>query len=121
MIYNGVDTNFWYPGAVSEHDKTTIRHRLHWQDYYVVLYYGHSGVSKGLDLLVDAIPALCEKYPDILIVFNLIPAKRDSYIRSRIHIQGKHNNVRIYDGFSLEDLRTLVAASDVVVAPSLSE
>lgn len=74
-----------------------------------------------MDLLVDAMPALCNKYPDILVVFNLIPAKRDNYIKSRIHEQKLDNNVRIYDGFSLEDLRTLVASSDVAVAPSLSE
>jgi D-inositol-3-phosphate glycosyltransferase len=121
MIYNGVDHAFWHPGAVSEQEKIALRHKLNWNDRYVILYYGHSGMSKWLDLLVEAIPALCEKYPDILIVFNLIPAKRDTYIRNYIHAQGHSHNVHVYDGFSLHDLRTLVAASDVVVAPSLSE
>ncbi len=121
MIYNGVDHNFRYPEAVSEHEKQSLRHKLRWGDRYVVLYYGHSGVSKGLDLLVDSISDLCTKYPDILIVFNLIPAKRDLYIRDLIHLQGRKDHVHIYDGFSLHELRSLVAASDVVVAPSLSE
>lgn len=121
MIYNGVDNTFWHPGAVSTQDKQSLRHKLGWGDRYVVLYYWHSGVSKGLDLLVDAIPDLCKHYPDILIVFNLIPAKRDTYIRNRIYAHGMIDNVRIYSGFSLQELRTLVVASDVVIAPSLSE
>lgn len=46
MIYNGVDTDFWHPGAVPAHEKQSLRTKLHWGDRYVVLYYGHSGVSK---------------------------------------------------------------------------
>lgn len=121
MIYNGVDNDFWKKWVVSTHDIASLREKLHWWDRYVVLYYGHTGVSKWIDLLVKSIPTLVAQYPDILIVFNLIPAKRDVYIKSCINAYNLHKNVYVYNWFDLMDLRTLVAASDVVVAPSLSE
>ncbi len=46
MIYNGVDHAFWHPGAVSEQEKIALRHKLNWNNRYVALYYGHSGMSK---------------------------------------------------------------------------
>jgi glycosyltransferase involved in cell wall biosynthesis len=43
---------------------------------YIILYYGHSGVSKGIDYLVEALPEIIQNNPDGIVVFNLIPAKR---------------------------------------------
>jgi hypothetical protein len=49
-----------------------------------MLYYGHSGISKGIDYLVEAIPDIVKENPDSVLIFNLIPAKRDKEMRERI-------------------------------------
>ncbi|MDR3169267.1 MAG: glycosyltransferase family 4 protein [Candidatus Peribacteria bacterium] len=49
-----------------------------------MLYYGHSGMSKGIDYLVEAIPEILQGNPDGVLIFNLIPAKRDREIREKI-------------------------------------
>jgi glycosyltransferase involved in cell wall biosynthesis len=54
-----------------------------------MLYYGHSGKSKGLDYLVEAIPEILKQNPDGVIIFNLIAAKRDSEMKRRIKEQIK--------------------------------
>jgi glycosyltransferase involved in cell wall biosynthesis len=86
-----------------------------------LLYYGHSGKSKGLDYLIDALPEIFWLYPDMLFVCNLIHAKRDSETKQRLRKLWYPKNIQVFSWFSLDSLRILVAASDCVVAPSLSE
>jgi hypothetical protein len=50
----------------------------------LILYYGHSGISKGIDYLVEAIPEILQENPDAVLIFNLIPAKRDKEIKEKI-------------------------------------
>jgi hypothetical protein len=54
-----------------------------------MLYYGHSGKSKGLDYLVVAIPEIVKQNPDGMLIFNLIAAKRDKEMKHRILQQAK--------------------------------
>ena len=48
------------------------------------MYYGHAGISIGLDFLVEALPVLEEKFPELHYVFNLIPSKRTATLKQRI-------------------------------------
>lgn len=121
LVYNGVDSNFWDAKKVSRKLLKDWRKKYGRGDRFVLLYYGHSGKSKGLDYLIDALPAIFDKYPDILFVCNLIHAKRDFETKQKIRSLWYHKNIQLFSWFPLDNLRTLVAASDCIVAPSLSE
>jgi glycosyltransferase involved in cell wall biosynthesis len=89
LMYNGVEEDFWTmkhvsPQAIAQWKTTYGR-----EGKYLMLYYGHSGVSKGIDYLLDAIPAIIKKNPDGMLIFNLIPAKRGPEILQRIQQQAK--------------------------------
>lgn len=121
LVYNGVDSEFWDMKKISRKLLKDWRKKYGWGDRFVLLYYGHSGKSKGLDYLIDALPAIFAQYPDILFVCNLIHAKRDLETKQKIRALWYHKNIQLFSWFSIDSLRTLVAASDCVVAPSLSE
>lgn len=121
MIHNGVDTNFWNPEAVSSLDVKTRKNQYGRNNRFVITYYGHAGKSKWLEYLVRALPELIIVDPKLLLVFNLIDSKRTAYIKEEIRKYHLWSSVQIFDGFEKEELRTLIASSDMIVAPSLSE
>ena len=84
----------------------------------MMLYYGHSGKSKGIDYLVEAIPEIVKRHEDGVLIFNLIPAKRDREMKERIAL---YKDVVIFNEQPQEDLRELIATADLVIAPSLAE
>jgi len=51
---------------------------------YTILYYGHAGKSKGLDFLIEALPQIYQKVPNIQFIANLIPSKRTNQAIKRI-------------------------------------
>lgn len=130
MIYNGVDTNFWDVSNVTEEEIVWWKKENWWIWHYVLLYYWHTWISKWIDYLVGALPDLVKNNPDIKIVFNLISAKRDNYIKWKIEDQ-KFNIeqdkkfysdfVQVFNWFNVYQLRVLLASVDCVIAPSLSE
>ncbi len=125
MIYNGIDADFRDPKKVTQNE-ISKRKKKEWRwDKKILLYFWHAGISKWIDYLVQAMPDILKDNPDSILVFNLINSKRQKYIKTLI--QSKINNsenkdrVVVYDWFEKEDLRRLIAASDVIIAPSLSE
>lgn len=137
MIYNGVDTEFRNSKNIAESEITSRKTAHGWTDRYVVLYYGHAGKSKWLDYLVKAVPEILKKNENILFVFNLIDSKRTKVLESKIlsetcvdsqihswerKVKIRDNGkIQLYKWFDQTQLRTVVAAADLVVAPSLSE
>ncbi len=121
MIHNGVDTTFWNPDEVTSFDIKNRKNDYGWNNRFVITYYGHAGKSKGLDYLVAAVPELVMVDPQLLFVFNLIDSKRTQYIKEKIQKYHVGSSVQIFDGLEKEKLRILVASSDLIVAPSLSE
>lgn len=136
VIYNGVDQDFWDPEKVGKEAIKKRRKQHGREDRFVVLYFGHSGKSKGLDYLIKAVPQIVKKDmarqddKKILMAFNLIWAKRDGSTKHMLlevgnliqQLSWEHQEyIQIHSGFPKEELRTLVAAADLVVAPSLSE
>jgi len=101
------------------------REKYGWEDRFLMLYYGHSWKSKGIDALIQSLPKLLTNNPEALFVFNLIPSKRDSEIKQKIKQIAKKawfsDRVFIFSWWEIEQLRTLVACADVVIAPSLAE
>ena len=121
LVYNGIQADFWDKNLVSQSSIDLRRKKYGRGDRFVLLYYGHSGKSKWLDYLIDALPAIFTQYPDLLFVCNLIHAKRDRETKNKLSGLGYAKNIQLFDGFSLASLRTLVVASDCVIAPSISE
>ena len=125
LIYNGVDGDFWDKEKVKEKDIMKWKKRYWWEDKYLMLYYGHSGITKGIDALVDALPEILKQNLDGILIFNLIDAKRDKEIRKRILQQAKRSwspeRIVLFDGWEKEELRELIACVDVILAPSLAE
>lgn len=118
LIYNWVDTTFWHPQATSDTQKQKIRQKYWLTNKVILLYYGHSGISKWIDHLIAALSDTQSTFPDIHCIFNLIPANRDTFIRQKLQ---KFQNISIFSWFPQDELRDLVASADCVIAPSLSE
>lgn len=92
-----------------------------------MLYFGHTGISKGIDTLVAAIPSLLALAPHIQLIFNFIPAEREGLITKKIQTlladlsPQERERVKLQYGLPKEELRALVASVQGVIAPSLSE
>ena len=127
LIYNGVDHNFWDRSKVSTDEKNTIREKYQLWTYFSLLYFWHTGISKGIDTLLEAVPDLLTQSQDLQLIFNFIPAQRDTEIKTRLSSLLEKlppkvaKRVRIYNGLQKPELRALVSQVDGVIAPSLSE
>ncbi|HBB04563.1 TPA: hypothetical protein DCZ39_06860 [Patescibacteria group bacterium] len=66
-------------------------------------------------------PELVPVDSKLVFVFNLIDSKRTEAIKEQIRKYHLGSSVQIFDGFEKDELRTLIASSDMIVAPSLSE
>lgn len=86
----------------------------------LIAYTGRVEWEKGVQTLLSAMPALRQEHPGI----RLLVAGRGSYLddlqRQAEHL-GLDGSVRFLGWVSEEDLRAIVAAADLAVAPSLYE
>lgn len=127
LIYNGVDHNFWDRSKVSAAEKNTIREKYQLWTYFSLLYFWHTGISKGIDTLLEAVPDLLTQSQDLQLIFNFIPAQRDTEIKTRLSSLLEKlapevaKRVTVYNGLPKSELRALVSQVDGVIAPSLSE
>ena len=127
LIYNGVDHNFWDRSKVSAAEKNTIREKYQLWSYFSLLYFWHTGISKGIDTLLEAVPELLTQSEDLQLIFNFIPAQRDTEIKTRLSSLLEKlapevaKRVTVYNGLPKSELRALVSQVDGVIAPSLSE
>ena len=127
LIYNGVDHNFWDRSKISTDEKNTIRERYQLWTNFSLLYFWHTGISKGIDTLLEAVPELLAQSEDLQLIFNFIPAQRDTEIKTKLFsllekIPPKAaKRVKVYNGLPKSELRALVSQVDGVIAPSLSE
>ncbi|MDO4713862.1 MAG: glycosyltransferase [bacterium] len=92
-----------------------------------MLYFGHTGISKGIDILIAMIPEILQTFPDLQLILNCIPAKRTAEIlqgieemRADLPLE-QAKRLQVWTGMEKEKLRALVGAVDCVIAPSLSE
>ncbi len=121
LIYNWVNHEDW---SRSELDTSRVQQmkNIYWfQDKFVLMYFGHSGKSKWLDFLIQAIPAILEQHTDVVILLNVIPAKRDNEIKQKIAAIWVHDRLIQFNGMLRKDLIHKVASVDAVIMPSLSD
>jgi len=121
LVHNHIDRNFRDPSKISQQEKLDMKKELNIKDQFVILYYWHSGMSKWLDYLIQAIPEILEKYPDSIFICNLIHAQRDKIIKEKISQISQQSRIILLNGMSIEKLRTLLSISHCVIAPSISE
>jgi D-inositol-3-phosphate glycosyltransferase len=104
-------------------DRDTLRAELGFQPVdYVYLATGRTGVTKGLEYFVDAIPEIAERVPAAR--FVLILSKYDSRIWRRILRQLSQLPSSLHKLIApvpRETLGRYFSAADCIVIPSLSE
>ncbi len=125
LIYNWVDNDFWDINKVNKSDCEKWK-GIHWlKDRFLISYYGHAGKTKGIDLLIEAIPQLLKENPDATLLFNIIPSKRSKSIIQKIETTKNNLNakdcIQVFHWFDKAELRIFVACADIIVAPSLAE
>lgn len=122
VCWNGVDPNKYDPMNVAVEDKKKLRQKYKIKDDETMLFFiGRLVTVKGVDKLVDGMPAVLQEFPKTkLVILGIGDMAED--IRNKIKALGIENNVILRDEFVSEKERILhYAASDVVVLPSLYE
>jgi glycosyltransferase involved in cell wall biosynthesis len=108
-IYNGIDYDL-----------------PHWKDPglpFTFTYFGRTGASKGLDILLDASEKIADKYPEIRFKFILSPQSKKIYriITQRIR-KGKLNHFsKTYTSLTFSSLLNELLSSNCIVIPSYCE
>jgi len=113
-IYNGIDYDDFQVDLIKPITKNNP---------FTYTYFGRLGISKGLDLLMEAIPIIQKQYPTSQ--FQLIIPKVPINFLKKIHTFIKTNKLENYlilqHHLSFEALKQAIATSDCVVIPSYSE
>jgi glycogen synthase len=116
VVPNGIEPADWQPPEFA-----TARISAENADAHpLIAYTGRVEWEKGVQTLVSAMPALRRAHPGI----RLIVAGRGSYlddVQRQAAQRGLDGSVRFLGWVSEEDLRAIVAAADLVIAPSLYE
>lgn len=114
VIPNGIDPQDW---LTSESRKRAMRRR------FGTPFIGFSGrleAEKGVQTLIDAMPAIRRAVPDIhAVVIGTCGAERE--LRDRVRRRRLAETVSFTGYVSDEDLRAIIGASSVAVVPSLYE
>ncbi|MFC1528667.1 glycosyltransferase [Candidatus Latescibacterota bacterium] len=119
VIPNGIDVSFLTPG-----DKEQSSEFLGLEpDRARIIFAGNFFEVKGIEYLIQAMPAVLEKKPDCELI--LLGARPDSSDRHRykknIDSAGVSHAIRIVDRMPHEEIPTWISASDLLVLPSIRE
>jgi len=115
IVPNGVDLDRFRPGL----DISGVRERLGLKDERIIFFAGRLVPYKGLEYLLEAFSALCERRNDLrLVLLGTGPLIAD--LRRRVRVMHLGEMVRFIASVSEEELPRFYAASDVVVMPSRS-
>ncbi len=97
----------------------------------VMLTFGLISPGKGIEHVIDALPAIIEAHPDVIYVVlgathpNLRKREGEAYrlsLQRRAESLGVAENVRFYDQFvSLDQLLEFIGATDIYITPYLNE
>jgi len=101
LLTNGVDTEMFHPGP----PEPDLVRELGWDGRRVVLFAGGLGIAQGLTVALDAMDALRNRAPEVLLAFIGDGSERErleAVARAR-----KLANVRFYDARPPEDVARL--------------
>lgn len=113
-IYNGIDYTDFQVDTI----KPSIQN-----NNFTYTYFGRLGISKGLDLLMEAIPIINAQHPDsqFQLIVPKVPIDFLNKIRSFIKANKLENKVVLKHHLSFDTLKKAIANSDCIVIPSYSE
>jgi len=106
-------------------------HKARWglQGRTVLLNFGLLSERKGIEYMIEAMPAIVERFPDVTFVVlgaTHPPVKKKEgekyrfFLKRLAHDLGVEDNVAFYDRFvTLEELTDFLAACDIYVTPYL--
>jgi glycosyltransferase involved in cell wall biosynthesis len=108
-------------------DPTSMKHMFGWENRDVVLTFGLLAPNKGIETMIEAMPAVAAAHPNALYVVlgathpHLVAHEGEAY-RDRLKAQaarlGVADNVRFLDGFVEQDeLLDYLQAADLYVTP----
>jgi len=116
MIYNGLDYERIerLNRAVGKNDEKQL---------FTYTYYGRLGISKGLDILLDASVLLHEQYPDTRLKIIIPKTPKPLFEKIVAYIKKHHleDYISLQHHLSSEALVAELKHSDCVVVPSYSE
>ncbi|MBI2666644.1 glycosyltransferase family 4 protein [Candidatus Woesearchaeota archaeon] len=151
VISNGLDYDFWNKKNVEKQKIKEIREKYSLTDSdgkkgkdsngktgkntKIFFSWGRPGASKGFEYLIQAMPAVVEKYPDtiLLLMFGSKEKYPQKYAELVKLVQEKNtlisssfnhlniNHIHILESQPYPELRGKVAAADAIVVPSISE
>ncbi|MGE7881922.1 glycosyltransferase family 4 protein [Bacillus sp. NPDC094077] len=124
-VYSGVDLNEYYPAWTTngKEVKHYVKKELNLQNKKVILFVGRLSKVKGPHILLQALPKIIEKNPDIVMVFIGSKWFGDNNVNNYV----KHlytlgamfqNNVIFIKFVKPKDIPTLYAVSDLFVCSS---
>ncbi|MGE7887067.1 glycosyltransferase family 4 protein [Bacillus cereus] len=124
-VYSGVDLNEYYPAWTinGEQVKRYVKKELNLQNKKVILFVGRLSKVKGPHILLQALPKIIEKHPDIAMVFIGSKWFGDNNVNNYV----KHlytlgamfqKNVIFIKFVKPKDIPTLYAMSDLFVCSS---
>jgi len=114
-IYNGIDYADFQLKPVSYPSQKGRK--------FTYTYFGRLGISKGLDLLMEAIPIIKEKHPNsqFQLIIPKVPNNFLNKILSFIKEKELEDYISLKHHLSFEALKNAISNSDCVVIPSYSE
>jgi len=122
VCYDAVDSEKYDPSKVSQEAVTNLRlkYGLSGEDK-MILFVGRLTAVKGVDRLVNAMPAILQKIPNAKLVVVGLGDMQD-YLGGLVHSIGVGDHVTLRTEFIPEEERILhYAACDLAVFPSLYE
>ncbi|MBI1352238.1 MAG: glycosyltransferase [Actinomycetales bacterium] len=114
VIPNGIDPREW---STTPSRKRAMRHRF---GSPLIGFTGRLESEKGVQTLIDAMPVIRRSVPDARAVI-VGTGGAEAELRNRVRRRRLSDAVHFAGYVSDEDLRAIVAASDVQVVPSLYE
>lgn len=114
VIYNGID----YQKFSKYQSVKKIKHQ-----HFVMAFYGRLGISKGLDILLQAAIQLKKRLPDsyLKMIIPRHPKPIFKKIMNLIEKNDLHNYIELFHYLKEEDLLYQLKTSHCVVIPSRSE
>ena len=113
-IYNGITYEaFLGTSPVKDYKKKS----------FTFTYFGRLGISKGLDLILEALPSMQKKLPDCQLKL-IIPKTPDAFLQTIIRQIKQYeleNFVTIKHHLSFDALKNEIISSDCILIPSYSE
>ena len=113
MIYNGISYDQWQ--SSSDNNNETQK--------FTFLYFGRLGISKGLNILLEAIYLLSKKRKDFKI--NLVIPETPINLYKEVHRIIESFEIKAYidimSDLKIEELQNIIRSSDCTIIPSYSE